>query len=102
MEKDLRELSLDELEHLKIKLETLLFNIQSFEEEKKVLGAELETLRIKADTLKIKSLQSLIHKVKILEDGDDILALLDRAIQFKVAENDRKLPKVLDLPLKPV
>jgi hypothetical protein len=104
MEKALRELTLNELEHLKCKLETLLFKIQSFEEEKKVLGAELETLQIKASTLKIKSIQALMHKVQILEDGDEILAILERAIQFKAEESRQKLIKALDPidPLKPL
>jgi hypothetical protein len=104
MEKALRELTLSELEHLKFKLETLLFKIQSFEAEKKVLSAELETLQIKANTLKIKSIQSLIHKVQLLEDGDEILAILERVIQFKVEENRQELIKALDPidPLKPL
>jgi|GEM_PF-6303439 len=104
MEKELRELTIPELEDLKFKLANLHFKIRAFAEEKKVLGAELETLLIKANTLKIKTIQSLIHKVQILEDGDEILAILERALQFKAEENRQKLIKALNPidPLKPL
>jgi hemerythrin superfamily protein len=107
MEKELRELTLNELEDLKCKLENLHPKIDAFEEDKNLLGAELDTLQIKSGTLKIKTIQSLIRKVQIMDEGTEILAIFERAIQFKAEENRQKLLQALEQinqidPLKPL